>query len=213
MYLQEILKRPEHELIKRVYEAMKSDPSPGDWSELVKKDFEALNLHIGEDLIKQMSKSDYKAVISDSIRRRSFECLHNLQKQHKKVREIEYTHSKTPQDYITSNMFDSEECSLLFNLRCQTVKDVKSNFHGMYGNDSMCELCQGCEDSQEHILECPVLENHMAWDHTIQYQYIYGSPDQQKLVTSLFSSLLELRRQLLEEGRPTGAPNTGPTVI
>ena len=110
-------------------------------------------------------------------------------------------------------MFDNDECSVLFNLRCQTVRDVKKNFRGMYGIDTKCELCQDCEDSQEHILECPVLENHMVRDHTIQYQYIYGSPEQQKLVTSLFSSLLDLRRQLLEEGPPTGAPSTGPTVI
>ena len=54
-------------------------------------------------------------------------------------------------------------------------------------------------------MECPELEKHMVWDHTVQYEYIFGSTEQQKLVTTLYSSLLELRDRLQAEGRPTGA--------
>ena len=37
-YLQTILRRPKEELIQRVYDAQKSDPTPGDFYQLVKGD-------------------------------------------------------------------------------------------------------------------------------------------------------------------------------
>ena len=213
MYLQEIVKRQENELVSRVYTAMKEEPQPSDWCELVKQDFENINLHISENLIKQMSKKEYKDIVSNKVRESTFKSLRTLQESHQKVKDIEFTQLKTSQEYITNNNFSNAEISLLFNLRCKTVKGIKKNFTGMYGSDSKCELCGSCEDSQEHILECTVLEEHMVWDHSIQYQYLFGSVDQQKLVITLFTSLLELRQQLLEERRPTGAHSTGPTVV
>ena len=92
----------------------------------------------------------------------------------------------------------------MFNLRCRTVDGIKDNFRGMFG-DQKCELCLRCNDSQEHVMQCAVLEDHMRWDHTIQYNYIFGSKEQQKLVVSLYTSLLEAREELLERRRPTGA--------
>ena len=212
MYLHEIVKRQENELVNRVYTAMKEDPQKSDWCELVKQDFENINFHMSENLIKQISKKDYKDIIISKVRESTFKSLRTLQESHQKVKDIEFTQLKTAQEYITNNNFSHTEISLLFNLRCKTVKGIKKNFTGMYGSDTKCELCGTCEDSQEHILECPVLEEHMVWDHSIQYQYLFGSVDQQKLVITLFTSLLELRQQLLEERQPTGAHSTGPTV-
>ena len=205
MYHQEILKRPPSELVKRVFQAMKDDPTPGDWCELVSNDFESINMHIDDKLITQMSKSDYKELISEKVRSSTLELLQKMQQNHQKVKHIEYTHVKRPQEYIICNKFSKEESSLLFNLRCRTVKDIKKNFHAQFGGDSKCELCQVCEDSQEHVMECPELEKRMVWDHTVQYEYIFGSTEQQKLVITLYSSLLELRDRLQAERRPTGA--------
>ena len=201
MYHREILQRPPSELVKRVYQAMKDDPTPGDWCELVTNDFESINMHINDQLITQMSKSDYKNLINEKIRSTTLELLQKMQQKHQKVKHIEYTHVKTPQEYITCNKFSKEESSLLFNLRCRTVREIKNNF----GDNGNCELCLVCKDSQEHVMECPELEKHMVWDHTVQYEYIFGSTEQQKLVTTLYSSLLELRDRLQAEGRPTGA--------
>ena len=63
-------------------------------------------------------------------------------------------------------------------------------------------------------MECPVLEQHMRWDHTIQYDYIFGNREQQRLFIRLYSTLLAAREELLEERRrPTGASYTGPAII
>ena len=83
----------------------------------------------------------------------------------------------------------------------------------MFGGDQKCELCLMSIDTQEHVMQCPVLEDHIRWDHTIQYDYVYGNKEQQKLVVSIFSTLLAAREELLEKRRPTGALNTGPNII
>ena len=49
--LQTILKTPEGELIRQIYEAMRDDPIPGVWSEQVKCDFEKVNPQINSELL------------------------------------------------------------------------------------------------------------------------------------------------------------------
>ena len=213
MYLQTLVKRSDEELTSRVFTAMKSDPKPGDWCEMVQKDFENINLHINEIHIKQMDKSEWKKLINEKVRTMQFETLKRMQQEHTKVKHIEYAHFNSPQEYLQGNSFNNEECSLMFNLRCRTVEGIKGNFQGMFGGDQKCELCLMSIDTQEHVMQCPVLEDHIRWDHTIQYDYVYGNKEQQKLVVSIFSTLLAAREELLEKRRPTGALNTGPNII
>jgi hypothetical protein len=68
-YLQTILKRPENELIRNIYEAMKNDPIPGDWCEQVKNDFEKLKLDISEEQIRVMDADQYKTLIKTEVRK------------------------------------------------------------------------------------------------------------------------------------------------
>ena len=49
-YLHNIIMKPQNELIKRVYEVQKHNPSRGDWIELVKKDFQLIGLQFDENL-------------------------------------------------------------------------------------------------------------------------------------------------------------------
>ena len=45
------------------------------------------------------------------------------------------------------------------------------------------------------IEECPSLYNNI----TIEYEDIYGSPDQQIEITKLYRKILETRKQILDE--------------
>ena len=97
----------------------------------------------------------------------------------KKVNNITFDNLYYPQKYLSSFMFTSDQCSLLFNVRCQTVKDIKDNFHRMYGGDIQCELCNNGIDNQEHLLQCQALLSIVPTDSDITYNYI--------LVTSMNS--------------------------
>ena len=56
IYLLTIVKRPDGVLIRKIYEAMREDPIPGDWSEQVKCDIEKIYLHISEEAIRDMDE-------------------------------------------------------------------------------------------------------------------------------------------------------------
>ena len=54
IYMQKILQRPESELIRKIYEALKADPVPDDWCLMVKNDFEEIYFEISEQEIINM---------------------------------------------------------------------------------------------------------------------------------------------------------------
>ena len=106
-----------------------------------------------------------------------------------------------PQSYLTSSKLSNTEQSLLFNLRCRTVKDIKDNFSTMYGGKVECQLCSKATDNQEHILQCEVLLQQVPiLNKSIKYEDIYGDMDQQYDVVILISALLVIRDRLLGEG-------------
>ena len=60
-------------MIRQVYEAMKADPVPDDWSMLVQQDMSELNLEYTDKDIRNMSPLVYKKIIKDRVRAQSFE--------------------------------------------------------------------------------------------------------------------------------------------
>ena len=68
MYHQVILSRSDDELIKRVYEAQKINPSRGDWKETLKEDFVLIGEEFSEANPKFYTKSDYKNYIKEKLR-------------------------------------------------------------------------------------------------------------------------------------------------
>ena len=58
-------------------------------------------------------------------------------------------------------------------------------------------------DSQSHVLLCTVLKKHACSMQStdIHYNLIYGSLEDQVAITSMYSSLLEVRKRLLDEGQ------------
>ena len=126
--------------------------------------------------------------------------------------DIQYSALDKPQSYLLSSEFNNNMCSLLFNMRCKTVSGIKGNFPTHYADNFNCELC-GEEDSQEHILKCQVINEHVPNSTNSKYSDIFGTVQQQRDVTILFTRLLKERDKLREE-RKAGIPvciNTGPT--
>ena len=160
-----------------------------------------------------MSNMQYKVYIKEKVRDFTFLSVSKLKGKHKKVENLVYQDLKTPQKYLTDPKFSNSMVSLLFNMRCNTVDTFKDNFHGMYGRDNNCDLCQSHIDNQEHVFSCHVIiaalkENKKELLKSTRYEHIYGTTSQQFNVVCLFKSLMETRQRLLAElnERPTGAP-------
>ena len=208
--MQTILKRPEDELIRKMYEAMRDDPIPGDWSEQVKCDSEKVNLKISEEAIRDVDEEQYKALIKNKVREEALKEFKVMQANHEKGKHLHHEHLTRAQNFLMTNQLNNKEVSLLVNLRCQSVSGVKDNFHQQFRNNLMCELCAKYVDSQEHLVQCHELRKHIKWDHeTVKLDHIYGSLQQHIEVTKLIYSLLEVRDRLLEEGTVGWEPPAG----
>jgi hypothetical protein len=162
IYLQVILQRPEGELIKQVYNAMKADPLPDDWSQLIQKDMSDMNLEYSDQEIINMNPTFYKKIIKEKVRAHSFIHFKELQTNHEKGRMNSHIDHKSPQDYLTTNKLTNKQMSLLFNLRCNSVSGIRANFPKQYYGDLQCRLCRKEQDSQIHLLQCSELKTHIG---------------------------------------------------
>ena len=113
IFLQTILKRDNKELTKRIYKAQRDDPSPGDFTELLKADFEMIEEKLEEDVIEKATINSYKKFIKSKVRKAAFKYLIKRKETHSKLNELEYSKLET-QEYLTSSIFTNEDVSTLF---------------------------------------------------------------------------------------------------
>ena len=216
-YLQVLLKRHTSEVTRKVYNAMKQAPLPGDWIHFVKSDFERVGLQMSELSITNMKKSEYKQIIKQLVWKKNFAEMEVRKETHKKVKHIEYDGKRKAQKYLVSHKFNNELSSLLFNLRCSSVNSFKDNFHSQYGQLPPCLMCKKYVDSQEHALECEGIRKELTWKEAnqitiIKYNHLYGGPEEQLKITQIFHKILIIRQRLQECSLKPAYPgnNTGP---
>ena len=63
IYLQNILKITENEIISKVYAAQNKSPTHGDCISLVQEDMNLLNLNISDNVNSDMSQDNYKKIV------------------------------------------------------------------------------------------------------------------------------------------------------
>ena len=213
IYLQNILKRNQNELVRRVYIAQRNNPTEGDYCSLVEEDFKHVNISLTENAIIAMNEDQYKYYIKKHVKLTAFNYLRKIQEPHTKVNPIHYT-NLTIQPYMTSKEFQNHEVKLLTALRSHTLRGIKMNFSSWYKPNLLCPLnCQNNqqeqkEDSQRHLLLCQVLLNQLTPEQQgevqgITYNDIYAADlARQKLAVRVFSLLIDIRERLLEAVTP-----------
>ena len=217
IYLQTILKRPETDLIRRIYICQKTNPLPGDWCHSVADDFEKLGIHMEDTHIENMSEYEYKKYIKKQIRLAAFTELEGIRSGHSKVSQNSYTGLEKPQPYIRNQNITSRQSSLLFSLRSKTVRGVKSNWSFMGEENTLCPICERHEDTQSHVINCPVmLSIKPKLKEHILYEHIDGNIEQQIQLVGEYEKYLELRDTLLQDDEeyPAGlpGPHAGPML-
>jgi hypothetical protein len=107
MYLQMILKREDDELVKRFFTVQKSNPCPGDFTELIKKDFEVIKEDYNERKVQNMSKNEYKKHVKSRIKSAALDYLKEIQGTHSKIKHIKYDELEA-QEYMLSLLFSND---------------------------------------------------------------------------------------------------------
>ena len=154
-FLHYILNQPTDSLLRNVFDAQVNSPIGGDWVTQVEMDIKDLQLSLSFDQIKNIPKEQFKKVIKDKVKIKSFEYLTKIQATHSKSKNIVYKKLGL-QTYLSSDSsLTIKEKSFIFSARARMI-DVKANFK--VGKTNLrCRKCLKEEETQSHILECPEL--------------------------------------------------------
>ena len=79
--------------------------------------------------------------------------------------------------YLTDKRFTKSECKLLFSLRTQMIRGIRTIFPPLYANNLSCELYSLHQDYQENLLSCVKLAGEVNIPNNIKYEDVYGSVD------------------------------------
>ena len=200
MYLHNILQRDPNEMVRKIFEAQKTDTSTGDFVELVKEDCEAIELNMGEDDIKKISRDKLKKILKSRVTEAAFKYLISLKQSHSKMENVKYEQFEMS-SYLKSPLFKIDDISLLLALKTRTVRGIRNDFGGLYP-DKTCPLGCGDLDTLQNILTCSVLQkDDTSTDistSVIKYEDIFcGDIVKQKQITEKYRQLLDLRNNLL----------------
>ena len=182
-----------------MYEAQKTNTTKGDWIELVQKDFQLIEENFDEDILKNMSKYQYKKFVKDRIGKAAFKYLEGEKNKHSKIRDIKYKNLKI-QSYILSDQLSNEDVCMLFALRSRMIK-VKRNFSNQFGQNLSCTLGCRFEESQNHLLKCEYILNKMDDKDVLtdcEYSDLFGNIEEQVEIAKIFSEILKIREELLQ---------------
>ena len=124
LYLQNILKGPQSEILRQVYEAQKENPVQGDWVNLVNEYLEIINMVNKESEIEAMTKIQFKTIVRSKIRENTLKILKQKQEGHIQISHINYSTLNT-QSYFKTQMLNNHETSLLFSLRSDGVSSTR----------------------------------------------------------------------------------------
>ena len=195
-YLHTILSRGDSEITKKIYFAQKSDPIKGDWVQKIQEDMQKVNIVMDENKIAKMKKSIFKNLVKTNVRKATFSYLRETQLTHTKINTISYP-KFTIQPYLECQSFSFTESFTLFNVRANTVNSFKMCFTSMNRNNLNCRL--GCleEDSLEHCMSCPVIDQHIGRP-PIPIIDVFKTKEKQKQAIDTFIARSTLRTALLE---------------
>ena len=197
MYLHNILKKSENELIRKVYETQKSLPTKNDWYQQILEDKDKIGLSLSDKEISNMSKDTFKTIVLKAVRHYALNCLSQkaIMNENSKCRKL-IKEELVKEKYLSDKRFTKSECELLFALRTRMIPGIKTNFSSQFENNLVCELCSAHPDSQELLLSCGTLRKHVQIPNNIEYEDIYRDVEKQLVIVKVFKQLLRAREIL-----------------
>ena len=134
------------------------DPSPGDWTEQAKQDFEEFGISSDIKYLKSKSVESFKRIVKSKAD--MYELVRLTQKQgtHSKMDNLHYSKLEI-QNYLKMPGISTEEAQNLFRWRVR-MAPFGENYRG--GQDHViCPLCHAHLDNQPMALQCNQLKKEM----------------------------------------------------
>ena len=134
------------------------DPSPGDWTEQAKQDFEEFGISSDIKYLKSKSVESFKRIVKSKAD--MYELVRLTQKQgtHSKMDNLHYSKLEI-QNYLKMPGISTEEAQNLFRWRVR-MAPLGENYRG--GQDHViCPLCHKHLDNEPMALQCNQLKKEM----------------------------------------------------
>ena len=174
-----ILKENPKSMIHRFFLSQMKNPNKKDWVTTILDDLKHLGVNKTMEDIRNMKKGTYMNMIKQRIQTITFENLVKVKLTHSKVKNVEHN-GINMQKFLQPNseQISREEAQLIFKLRCRVSK-LKVNMKGKY-ESLECTACGKSEESQEHILDCAVLNEDKSLENC-KYDKIFNGTVSDKL--------------------------------
>ena len=166
-FLWYILNEEDDTLLQTVFKAQCDKPVARDWVNTVKEDLKDIDLDMSFSDIKKQSKDSFKNLVKNKVKIAAFTYLSKIQETKSKSRNIKYSCLELQTYLKPGNDMTIQEKCFAFQARSRYIP-VKCNFKiGL--SDLKCRKCGLEDETQEHIMTCPALE-----DNTVTNQ---NNPD------------------------------------
>ena len=143
-----------------------------------------------------------------------------MQIKHTKTKDIIYNEFKI-QPYISDSCLSNKSKSVLFAIRSSMTRGIRKNFSSMYFGEKTCPIkdCDNpAEDDQQHLLTCSPLQQHIIQPEKnklifVKYDNIFGTLEEQRGAAEIFTRLLEIREEILQDNSLPVDSNAGPRIF
>ena len=160
-------------------------PAKGDWTNQVKQDLNDFKIDLSLEEIKLKSKNVFKRLVKIKTKEYTLEYLLRLKTKHKKMENVKYSELKI-QNYLKSSKITTEEAKNLYRFRTRAAK-FKENLKSSYAATG-CPLCFVHPDTQEHSLNCTVVQEEVTIKG--KYKDIF----EEDIPTNISKTLLEISK-------------------
>ena len=198
MYWWHLVNVDKSELIQKFFTAQKLNKSKGDWIYQLEQDKKDLDMDLSDVDITYYSEDQFRKVVKSRTERFFAKNLEKLRGSHSKTVNLKFSGFK-PASYILSKNLTTEEVQTLFKLRTRMI-NVKNNFGS--SDDMWCRLCHLFTETQQHLLECPVIRiktKHIINFKNLDHNMIFGTLENQEVIAKNYQIILKARTDILED--------------
>ena len=192
-----------------MFKAQCDKPVVGDWVKTVQEDLEDIDLDISFNDIKRQSKESFKNLVKGKIKTAAFAYLTKLQATKSKSKNIDYKCLELQSYLKPGNDMTIQEKCFVFQARSRYVP-VKCNFKiGL--NDLKCRQCDLEDETQEHIMTCPALEENTVTNQNIPEYSALFSEDPIKI--TIIGRILQTKFKMLINNLPIPRAHTSSVAL
>ena len=188
-FLYHILTLDDTDPVKVMYHEQKTLPFEKNWANHMAHILELY--HLDEAQIHTMSKDSWKRIAKKAICDHVFQLLSKDAASKSKTKAICYS-SFSHQGYLYQYRF--KDACTIFKLRSGSV-DCKGNHKSSTKTNMLCRLCKLCDETQRHIINCPVSANGPILDMSVIYTDIQPNNE---VVLQLCSRVQSFHRMVNE---------------